>query len=1744
MISARISQQDARLKVEENLRQILVSEIPMSHADAHGRETSAPQGLCIQRLLEVWAERTPDTVAIVAPGRTPLTYGRLRRHIDAVVHAFHAMGVGRHDRVAIVLPQGPEMATAFLAVAASATSAPLNPAYRANEFDFYLADLHAKALLIQSGMDSPARAVAQARGIPIIELVPVLEAEAGIFTLSGAELAPAVRDGFAQPGDVALVLHTSGTTSRPKSVPLTHTNICTSARHIATALALAESDRCLNIMPLFHIHGLIAGTLASLAAGASVVCSPGFYASQFFAWLDEFCPTWYTAVPTMHQAILARATVNRTSLAHCALRFIRSSSAPLPPQVLAALERVFRVPVIEAYGMTEAAHQITSNPLPPRRRKVGSVGVAAGPEVAILDEAGNVLPAGVKGEIAIQGANVTPGYENNPEVNECTFAHGWFRTGDAGFLDTDGYLFITGRLKEIINRGGEKIAPQEVEEALMEHPAVAQAVTFAVPDARLGEEVAAAVVLREHAQATERDIRQFAATRLTDFKVPRHVLIVEDLPKGPTGKLQRLGLAEKWGLGASNQEASETQEAFMAPRLPMEARLAELWSHILGVPRVGIHDNFFALGGDSILAAQTISRLREAMHVELSLLAFFETPTIAGIVRSLETSSQRVPALPGPARQPLPKDKELPLSYAQQQLWFLEQLEPGNPVYNRPAFFRLTGRLDVAALEQSLNEIVQRHEILRTTFSSLDGRPFQRISPCQSLHLPVVDLSGLSRTALEAEARRLAAEEAQQPFDLAHGPLLRATLLWLGDEEHLLLLTLHHIVFDGWSQGVLLQELTALYAAFSQGRLSALPELPIQYADFAVWQCKRLTGELLERQLAYWQRQLDGLAPLQLPTDRPRPAVMSFRGARGSLSLSPSLTKALRALSERADVTLFMTLLAAFQTLLHRYTSQEDITIGSPVANRNWTEVEGLLGCFVNTLVLRTDLSGDPTFRELLARVREVCLGAYTHQELPFAKLVEELAPKRSLSHTPLLQAMFILQNVPMQCSELPGLQLTLSGMDTGTAKFDLTAEVIEEGEGLSCVFEYSTDLFDAATIGRMLEHFHTLLKGIVADPTQRLSALPLLTQAEQYQFLVEWNNTEVDQCQELCIHQLFEAQVARTPDAIAAVFEGQQLTYRALNARSNQLAHFLRKQGVGPEVLVGICMERSLDMLVGLLGVLKAGGAYVPLDPSYPKARLAYVLQDTQVSGLLTQARLLDRLPRDAGEIVCLEHHRHLFESEDNTDPEMRTTPEHLAYVFHTSGSTGAPKGVLSHHRGVVNYLSYLVKNYGISRTDVVLQLAPFSFDASVRDLIGPLTAGAQVVLVKSDDAKDPAVLLAKIRAHRVTCLLSIVPTMLHGLIDAVCAQEGPYDTLRLILVSGEALPLSICRQVNAAFGQYIVVVNQYGPTECTMTSTYHSVQDLEDPQDVTLIGRSIPHARLYVLDRNCRLVPVGVPGELYISGAGLARGYLNHPGLTAEKFIPHPFSAEPGARLYKTGDLARYLPDGHLEFLGRLDHQVKIRGFRVELGEIETVLGQHPAVRQTVVLAREDTPGVKRLVAYVVTNQKQEPSISQFRHFLQAKLPEYMVPAVFVLLDTLPLTPNGKIDRRALPAPDHTRPELEGAFVAPRTPVEEALTRIWAEVLKLEHVGVHDNFFELGGHSLLATQVISRLRRTFPRVEMPLHSLFETPTVAELALAIVQHQAGQAEPVGVDHLIAEVEELSAHEVQQRLADESALGR
>ena len=1034
-----------------------------------------------------------------------------------------------------------------------------------------------------------------------------------------------------------------------------------------------------------------------------------------------------------------------------------------------------------------------------------------------------------------------------------------------------------------------------------------------------------------------------------------------------------------------------------------------------------------------------------------------------------------------------------PASFAQQRLWFLDRLDPGSAVYNIARMARILSRLDVSLFERSIREIARRHESLRTTFRAEGGEPFQVISSEETIDFVYRDFTGLDEDRRSQETRLHIQEDTRKPFDLERGPLFRTTLLKLSEVEYLLLFSIHHIVSDGWSLGILFGELAQVYGAFSRGEPSPLPPLPIQYADYSVWQRDRLQAEFLEEQIVYWKETLAGAPGLiELPTDRPRPAVQSSRGAQVFGTIPKELAISLRRLSRREGVTPFMTLLAVFDVLLFRYTGQQDIVVGSPIAGRVRTETESVIGLFANELVLRADLSGDPEFLTLLKRVRHVTLGAYAHQDLPFDKLVEELQPRRSLSHSPIFQVVFALDTTPKDAGRVPALDFLWIDLDRDVARADLSLFMKEDGEALSYSLEYNTDLFDAETVFRFSGHFQRLLESVVANPETRISRLPILPADERHHLLVELNDTQVAHDAHPPLHRLFEESAGRSPDAVAVACAGEQLTYGELNVRANQLAHFLRRQGVSGDTLVGVCMDRSVEMVVGLLGVLKAGAAYVPIDPTYPKERISYILSNSGVSFLLTRRSLQDDLPNSQVECILLDRDQPAFEEESRENPDFEVSPHDLAYLIYTSGSTGRPKGVEIPHRAVVNLLSHMKGRPGFTSSDTLLAVGSISFDISVPEIYLPLSTGGKLVLATREMASDGILLLRELHESQAT-VLQTTPATWRMLLDAGWV---PGRTVKM-LCGGEAMSRDLADRLMAGGGD---LWNLYGPTETTVWSAAGRV---EPGEGAVRIGAPIANTELFVLDAERQLLPAGVPGELYIGGEGLARGYHARPDLTEEKFVAHPFSPDPAARLYRTGDRARIRWDGSIEFLGRLDHQVKIRGYRVELEEIEGTLAEHPGVLTTAVIVREDEPGDKRLVAYFVPNTTPPPAPGPLRAFLHERLPEYMVPQVFMALDVIPLTANAKVDRAALPAPDRGRPLLDGAFVEPRTTTEKKLAEIWRRLLDVDSVGIEDDFFELGGHSLKAAQLVSRVRETFEKV-LPLRSIFEFPTIAGLASRI----------------------------------------
>jgi amino acid adenylation domain-containing protein len=1513
-----------------------------------------------------------------------------------------------------------------------------------------------------------------------------------------------------QSHDLAYVIYTSGSTGVPKGVEIEHRSLVNLVTWHQRTYQVTPSDRATQIAtPAFDAS--VWELWPYLACGASIHLpndETRLSPKKLPAWLAAKQIT-LTFIPTP----IAETMLDEPWPEDCVVRTVLTGGDKLHR----APGKSFRCDLINHYGPTENTVVTTCTPVPPmdENAKPPPIGrPIANTRVFILDPNGQPVPVGVSGELHISGDGLARGYRNRPDLTVEKFVPNPFspepdarlyKTGDLVRWLPDGQIEFQGRMDSQVKVRGQRIELGEIEIALARHPAVREAIVLPREDAHGENRLAAYLVPKPekkpgHAKRkVELEIgkilRRFLREKLPDAMVPSAFMVLESLPLTPNGKIDRKALPAP---------IFEVETEFVAPRTPAEKKLAGIWCEVLGIPRAGIHDNFFELGGHSLTATQVITRVGDAFQIALPLRELFDLPTIA-------TLSEKIEELENSAKNPtvqrtIPgsRNGERPLSFAQERIWFVEQMEPGLALNNIPEVIQLHGALDVRALEKALDAIVHRHETFRTTYKNHNGRPVAFTEPAQPLWLPVVHLSSFPKHERSSKAQLLADAEARHPFDLAQAPLFRAKLVRLAEKEHWLLLTTHHIACDGWSLGIIHRELAEFYEAFSKNTNTSLPELTMNYGDFAHWQRDRMPGDALNEQLAFWTRQLEGAqTTLDLLTDRPRPAIQTYRGATTCFALLQKLSREIKQLSRREGVTPFMLLLAATQTLLHRYSSQEDILIGSPVAGRTLVETENLVGLFLGTLVLRGDLSGNPTFRELLKRTRKTALDAYAHQELPFEKLVDALQPQRDLSRSPLFQVMFVLQNEPLRPLELAGLKLQPVHSHSGTAKFDLMFSLEESEGGLGGFVEYNTDLFDESTITRMLGHFETLLAGIVANPEQRLSELPLLSEAEREQILVEWNNTQLDFPRDKCVHQLFEEQVTRTPDAVALAFGDQQLSYRELNGRADAVAQALAKIGVSPDVRVGICVERSLEMMIGLLGILKAGGCYVPLDPTYPAERLAFMLEDSQATVLLTQTSLSDRVKFEIPNLKRL-HLDDRFETVRGAQPELHPQSDNLAYVIYTSGSTGRPKGVMLTHRNVVNFFAGMDQILG-TEPGVWLAVTSISFDISVLELFWTLARGFKVI-IQPDEMRLQAAswqlgnnssdgqwrsVSGQIARHNVTHM-QCTPSLAGTLVLA----SGSHQAVRLpskLLLGGEALPVSLAKQLRSIPGGELL--NMYGPTETTIWSATHRVDEIENSIP---IGRPMANTQIYVLDKNFQPVPAGVPGEILIGGEGVARGYLNRPEFTAEKFIRNPFSANADTRIYRTGDLGRFHADGTIEFLGRMDNQVKIRGHRIELGEIELMLGRHPEVRDVTVVAREDSPGDKRLAAYIVP--KAEIESGELRRFLKDKLPEAMIPSAFVFLNRLPLTPNGKVDRKALPPPETGRPKLETAYAAPRTQLEKNIAGIWQELLHVEKVGLHDNFFDLGGNSLLVVQAQAKLRE-ISGSDLSVVKLFQYPTIHSLA-------------------------------------------
>ncbi|MBC6450152.1 non-ribosomal peptide synthetase [Actinokineospora xionganensis] len=1652
----------------------IVADDESRRVEAWSRPHLVKRDSSLPELFRAQAMSTPDAVAVVS-GAEETTYADLAGRVATLADYLQARGVGAENPVGVAMGRGTDLAVALLAVlSAGGVYIPLPVDYPADRLALMVAD---------AGIDLILTEDAARTRIPAHVDTVALDSEWTAVATAEPARRPSLRD-----RDAAYILYTSGSTGRPKGVVITHEGIRNRVLWSVERYGMTAADRVLQKTTI-GFDAAMWEFLSPLVSGGTVVMAPAEAhrdPAAMLAAVADHGVTMLQVVPS-----ILRLLVEEPSLARCrSLRLVCSAGEALPAALCAKLRETVDVEVVNTYGPTECSIDATAWTYAPEA--TGETVPIGTPlpnlRVFVVDGQDRQAPIGVPGELCVSGVGLARGYAGRGDLTAERFTPNpfaqtpgerWYRTGDLARWTAEGVLEFAGRVDDQVKVRGVRIEPAEIEAAIRTHPSVGAAVVTTHRSGSGELELVAYAVPSNGSPVRPDLLREHLADRLPAMMVPSTIIALDALPLTPNGKLDRAALPDPSG-------SRPTETAVIKPRTETERAVAELMAELLDTGEIGADADFFALGGHSLLAIRLVMRLRRTFGVEFGVAELFAERTVANLAALIDRDT----AGRASAITPVAHDRDLPLSFGQQRMWFLDQLEPASVEYLIPLALRLRGQLDVPALRAAMDEVARRHEILRTRYVSAGDDPVQVIDAPGPTAFAVV------RAEDEADARTRLHAASSAPFDLATEHPLRVTVIEAGPDDHFVAITLHHIVFDAWSMGIFLRDLDAAYRAAVAGEPSPLVPPSVQYADFAVWQ----RDQDVTDQLDYWRGQLAGLDPLELPADRPRPAVRDPRGETFGVDVPAEVGAAVIDLGNRLGATPFMTLLAAFEIVLARYTGRTDIAVGTPVAGRTHEEMEDVLGFFVNNLVLRNDLSGDPAFGELLGRVRQVCLDAFARQDVQFEHLVDALSPERDLSRNPLFQIMFEVQNLEGFPRELGEAVIEPVRSGTEVAKFDLTLTAQQRDNGrLRLVFEYATSLFDRATIERLSGHYLRLLAGIDAD--RPISELDMIPAVERQALLADWPDpdggrvSELDPSAEhhLTVPELIERRARETPDAVAVVSGTDEITYADLNARSNRLAHHLRKLGVGPETVVGSCLERSPEAVVCLLGVLKAGGVYVPFDPAHPADRLAFMLADAGVRVVVTSAAFLDRLASDEHPVVDI-----AAAEGPETDLEPLVTPDNLAYIIYTSGSTGRPKGVMIEHRSYAHHCKVIADAYGITAADRVVLLSAMTFDVAMDQIAATLAAGATIV-VSDHVFWTPADLPARLAEHGVT-IVEITPAYYRAMMESdVSGLTG----LKLMNVGSDVVTVADARRwaETGLPGRFLC---NYGPTEATVTCVLHPVSgDLpgERAEATMPIGKPVPGTRGYIVDADLRPVPLGVPGELCLGGIRLARGYHARPELTAAQFVPDPFSAEPGARLYRTGDLVRYRPDGAIEFLGRIDQQVKVRGYRIELGEIEAALTGHSSVRAVAVVAREVRPGDRQLVAYLVTDG--QPDVPALRAHLRDALPEYMIPTQWVGLAELPLTPSKKVDRKALPDPTVT--ESARAHVAPRNPTEAAVAAIWADVLGVERVGADDNFFELGGHSLMATRVLSRLREAFA-IDLPLRALFEALTVAEVAEAVTE--------------------------------------
>lgn len=1656
----------------------------------------------IYRLIEARAQQTPEAFALISPHtHVQVTYRELNQQANRLAHFLRHQGVRPEIPVCICLERSPELIVALLAVMkAGGAYVPLDPSYPTARLLDIIREVQPPVLLTQEHMRPLFASLAgEAPALLCLDSdqdVLAAEPDANPENLVDSE-------------NLAYIIYTSGSTGQPKGAQISHRNLSNLVLWKRRTLGQTSLDResCLAGVAFDAAQWEIWPTLISGGRLYLPEAQVRLSTELLQAWVIEHQITICTT-PTQ----LAEGLLKLTWPAQCSLRYLITGGDRL--HLFASADLPFTL--VNGYGPTE--NTIVSTwcvvPAVPLDRSVQmpTIGTAiANVETYILDERYQPVTAGQEGELYLGGKGLSRGYFRRPDWTADRFvphpfaSHSGaclYRTGDVCRYTEDGQIEFVGRSDHQLKIRGFRIELGDIEAALSRHATVKDVLVTAHRKSDENVSLVAYIVPAEGQELVATELRAFLASLLPEYMIPTHFLSLKELPLTPNGKVDRKALPEPAFF------EREKDADFVAPRTETERILVDICRDVLNIEHISVHDNIFMLGAYSLLATLIMSRVRTVFQVVLPLVAIFQAPTMAQLAELIEQARRDTLLEQAPVITPVGRETPIPLSFSQERVWFMHYLDPGNTSYHFQATLHFKGDLQVQAVELALNEIVRRHEIFRTTVQEIDGQPMQNIHAFAPFDLTLLDIRDLPAEQREEHFQGLVQHESRRLFDLTRLPLVRWSLVRLDDQDYRLIHVEHHLVHDGWSLNVFLREFISLYQTFVAGESSRLPEPAIQFADFVAWHRQWMQGDVQEQQLRYWKQKLQGASTfLKLPTDYPRPSVQRFKGAAVRLELPGQLYTDLREVGNREGVTLYTVMLAAFCLVMACYSNQDDFCIGSAIANRRWKETEGLLGMLVNNIILRIQLDGAFTWSDLLRHLHTLTMEAYENQDVPFDKLVEALRVERDLSHNPLFQVMFSFHDSAAPQLGLPGLELELlDGINNGSAKFDMNVTAaprfvqkngVREPSSITMVWEYNTDLFAPGTIERMTGHFQFLLQELLEKPHLPLSQLSLLTLPERQQLLETWNNTATV-LSERCIHELIQEQATLHPADTALIFEGERLTYGELDRRSNQLARYLQQRGVGPDVLVGVCMERSLELVIALVGILKAGGAYLPLDPGYPGERLSYMLKDSGVVALLAQPHVPTLLPEHSLPTICLDRGWSVLDGMCADAVPNYAVPANLAYMIYTSGSTGQPKGAMNTHAALCNRLLWMQEAYQLTKTDRVLQKTPMSFDVSVWEFFWPLITGATLVIARPGGHQESTYLAHLIREQQVTTL-HFVPSMLSIFLTEPSLAQC--TSLKRVICSGEALP----HQLQQEFFKHCSanLYNLYGPTEAAIDVT-HWTCEADSTSEFVPIGHPIANIQIYLLDRHLRPVPVGVAGELYIGGVGLSRGYYQRPDLTAERFIPHPFGQD-GKRLYKTGDLARFLPDGSIVFLGRIDNQVKLRGFRIELGEIEAVLRKHPAVSETVVAVQTNAEYERHLVAYVVMAQNEPLVVADIRRYLQQHVPDYMVPAFFVPLSALPLTPNGKVDRQALPAIVPQRMEQDVQFVEPSGAIACTLAEMWLQVLGIDQVGIYDNFFHLGGQSLLATRILSRIRQTF-QVEVSLRAFFDAPTIDGLATSIAQ--------------------------------------